>query len=117
MRSGRRKCDPASMATPPPAAACESRHGSVPWKNGPTGGVHDHARAVTSSPIAPSSSSRLARTTPGQYCAFSASMKTVPASRAAARMRSLASSVVAIGFSSSTWRRARKASSASGSCR
>jgi hypothetical protein len=72
--------------------------------------MRNDARAVTTSPITPPEISRRAVSTSGQYWAFSATMNTrsVPAQRA--RIRSHASSVGAIGFSSSTWRPASKAS-------
>jgi hypothetical protein len=65
-------------------------------------GMQHQARAVTSVPMAPAARISLACTAPGQYCAFSATMKTVPAALAAARMRAQAARSGAIGFSSST---------------
>ena len=72
---------------------------------------------MTAAPIAPCASSSRARTTSGQYWEFSATMKTVPARRAASWMRAQASSVSAIGFSSSTCLPAANACVASSSCR
>ena len=82
------------------------------------GGAQCQARAVITSPTAPSSMSSLVRTTSGQYWAFSATRNTgagLPGG--APGCVGTASSVGAMGFSSSTCLPARSAATANSSCR
>jgi hypothetical protein len=71
---------------------------------------------VTNSPITPSAISSRAVTTSGQYCAFSPTMNTVSARRAAARIRAQASAFGAMGFSSRTCFPASRQRTAASSC-
>mmetsp|Transcript_69165 Transcript_69165/g.205849 ORF Transcript_69165/g.205849 Transcript_69165/m.205849 type:complete len:230 (-) Transcript_69165:58-747(-) len=77
------------------------------------------ARAVRTSPMAPSAMRRRAVTTSCQYCEFSATINTLSeaCSLCAAMMRSPEATDTEIGFSRSTWRPARRASHATRSWR